>query len=58
MNRVEIKLQEIQQRQTKHRNQDRADDDHNAMFFEKMIQRSQKRVTDRLLFSRRIEQHE
>ena len=56
VDRVEVELQEIKQRQAGDRDQQRADDDDDAMLFEKMIDRRQERVADRLAFAGRVEQ--
>ena len=58
MDRVEIETQEVKQRQSGDHQQQRSDDDADAMILQKTIHRRQEGVADRFLLASRIEQVE
>ena len=58
VDRVEVELQEIEQRQAGDRDQQRADDDHDAMLFQEPVDRRQEAHSRPAPFAGRIEQLE
>ena len=56
IDRIEVELQEIKQRQAGHRDHQRADDDADAMFFKEVIDRRQEGIADGFLLAGRVEQ--
>ena len=58
MHRVEVEVQEVKQRQAGNRDQQGSDDDDDAVLFQEMIDRGQKGIADRIIFSRRVKQAE
>ena len=56
VDRVEVELHEIEQRQAGHDKEQRANDDDDAVLLEEFVHRRQERVADRLVFAGRVEQ--
>ena len=56
VDRVEVELHEVEQRQAGHDEEQRAHDDDDAVPLEELVHRRQERVADRFIFAGRIEQ--
>ena len=58
VDRIEVELHEIEQRQAGHDEKQRASDDDDAMPFQELVYRRQECIADRFIFARRIQQLE